>query len=75
MLVSERIRLGLVKPGSIYARFAELTPYAMPVDEQRAVWQVRRGRLQPPREAHAAQPRLPRNLARSCCACTPAAAV
>lgn len=44
LLVSERIRRGLVKPGSIYARFAELTPFASPKAEQDAVWKVSRGR-------------------------------
>ncbi len=39
--MSERIRRGLVKPGSIYARFAELTPFASPKEEQIAVWKVR----------------------------------
>lgn len=41
MSVSARIRDGLIKPGSIYARFAELTPFETPIQEQRAVWLVR----------------------------------
>ncbi|KAL4422145.1 hypothetical protein ABPG77_006834 [Micractinium sp. CCAP 211/92] len=40
ILVSERIRRGLVKPGSIYARFTELTPFASPKEEQIAVWKA-----------------------------------
>lgn len=36
--VSTRIRLGLIKPGSIYARFGELTPFKAPRDEQQALW-------------------------------------
>lgn len=40
MSVSERIQKGLVKPGSIYARFGEITPFKTPRDEQVAVWQV-----------------------------------
>ncbi|PSC68400.1 Adenosylmethionine-8-amino-7-oxononanoate aminotransferase [Micractinium conductrix] len=38
MIVSERIRRGLVKPGSIYARFGELTPFKTPKAEQLSVW-------------------------------------
>ena len=41
MIVSERIRRGLVKPGSIYARFGELTPFKTPKAEQLSVWAVR----------------------------------
>lgn len=37
--VSERIRLGLVKPGSIYSRFSQLTPFESPNAEQLAVWE------------------------------------
>lgn len=44
MTVSERIRRGLIKPGSIYARFGELTPFQSPIDEQRSQWQARAGR-------------------------------
>ena len=40
MSVSERIKKGLIKPGSIYARFAELTPFESPLAEQRAQWKV-----------------------------------
>lgn len=36
--MSTRIRLGLIKPGSIYARFGELTPFKAPRDEQQALW-------------------------------------
>jgi hypothetical protein len=57
MTVSERIRKGLVKPGSIYARFQELTPYKEPIEEQRAVWQV------------GARPSPPRCTIRSACVC------
>lgn len=42
MTVSERIRKGLIKPGSIYARFGELTPFDSPLEEQRALWKVGR---------------------------------
>jgi hypothetical protein len=38
--VGERIRLGLIKNGSIYSRFAQLTPYGTPGMEQRQVWKV-----------------------------------
>ena len=41
MSVSQRIRQGLIKPGSIYARFAELTPFQTPLEEQRTVWKAR----------------------------------
>ena len=40
MGVSGRIRKGLFKPGSIYARFAELTPFAHPRQEQVTQWKV-----------------------------------
>ena len=45
MSVSKRIQLGLIKPGSIYARFRELTPFANPLEEQHAQWKVSVGRV------------------------------
>lgn len=36
--VSDRIRQGLLKEGSIYARFKELTPFDSPITEQHTVW-------------------------------------
>lgn len=38
MSVSTRIRRGYIKPGSIYARFGELTPFETPREEQQALW-------------------------------------
>jgi hypothetical protein len=40
MSVSLRIRRGLYKPDSIYARFAELTPFEHPRQEQTTQWKV-----------------------------------
>ena len=40
MSVAESIEAGVLKPGSIYARFAELTPFKSPLEEQQAQWKV-----------------------------------
>lgn len=48
MSVAESIEAGVLKPGSIYARFAELTPFESPLEEQQAQWKVRGACLLPP---------------------------